>query len=293
MVTTTPAFLKADIVRFQGSDWPGWCSPRCWSPRFRRSRPGNCCGTGGRGSGVGREGYRVSRLFQFDWKVRVRTTALGPTISSASSTSALADLTCSGVSRAPPRGPPRCQPWRGRSSPPPRGCRPLAWSRAPWDSPAGEKKKRGASVKSNANRGFNLGHALQLADDASPSTSARTTKKLLKFWTRRRLALDTLSTPSPPLVQSNRVPVPNPVSKKGLLARHPRGNPPPPRIVPQQSCINHLPPALLRGGVLGLLPIMLPKPPMSFLSAGFKIWNEHMRFSSTVIIAPALSNSPQ
>ena len=54
-----------------------------------------------------------------------------------------------------------------------------------------------------------------------------------------------------------------------------------------------MPPALLRGGVLGLLPIMLPKPPMSFLSAGFKIWNEHMRFSSTVIIAPALSNSPQ
>ena len=53
-------------------------------------------GTGGRGSGVGREGYRVSRLFQFDWKVRGRTTALGPTISSASSTSALADLTCSG-----------------------------------------------------------------------------------------------------------------------------------------------------------------------------------------------------
>ena len=49
----------------------------------------------------------------------------------------------------------------------------------------------------------------------------------------------------------------------------------------------------LRGGVLGLLPIMLPKPPMSFLSAGFKIWKEHMRFSSTVIIAPALSNSPQ
>ena len=139
-----------------------------------------------------------------------------------------------GVSRAPPHGPLRCQPWRGRSSPPPRGCRPLAWSRAPWDSPAGEKKKRGASVKSNANRGFNLGHALQLADDASPSTSARTTKKLLKFWTRRRLALDTLSTPSPPLVQSNRVPVPNPVSKKkdrtrGILAGIPRPNVP-------QSC---------------------------------------------------------
>ena len=29
------------------------------------------------------------------------------------------------------------------------------------------------------------------------------------------------------------------------------------------------------------------------LSAGFKIWKEHMRLSSTVIIAAALSNSPQ
>lgn len=45
--------------------------------------------------------------------------------------------------------------------------------------------------------------------------------------------------------------------------------------------------------MLGLLPIMLPNPPMSFLSAGFRIWKLHMRFSSTVIIAPALSNSPQ
>lgn len=52
-------------------------------------------------------------------------------------------------------------------------------------------------------------------------------------------------------------------------------------------------PVLFRGGVLGLLPIMLPNPPMSFLSAGFRIWKLHMRFSSTVIIAPALSNSPQ
>ena len=50
VVTTTPAFLNADIVRFHGSDWPGWCRPRCASPRFRRSRPGNCCRgrTGGR-----------------------------------------------------------------------------------------------------------------------------------------------------------------------------------------------------------------------------------------------------
>lgn len=30
-----------------------------------------------------------------------------------------------------------------------------------------------------------------------------------------------------------------------------------------------------------------------FFSAGFKIWNEHSRLSSTLIIAPALSNSPQ
>jgi hypothetical protein len=35
---------------------------------------------------------------------------------------------------------------------------------------------------------------------------------------------------------------------------------------------------------------------LAFLSArelGFSIWNEHMRFSSTLIMAPALSNSPQ
>jgi len=30
-----------------------------------------------------------------------------------------------------------------------------------------------------------------------------------------------------------------------------------------------------------------------FLSAGFNIWNEHISVSSTLIIAPALSNSPQ
>jgi hypothetical protein len=30
-----------------------------------------------------------------------------------------------------------------------------------------------------------------------------------------------------------------------------------------------------------------------FLTAGFRIWNEHMRVSSTLIIAPLLSNSPQ
>jgi len=46
---------------------------------------------------------------------------------------------------------------------------------------------------------------------------------------------------------------------------------------------------LVLGGVLGL-----PAPAMPyFLSAGFKIWNEHIKFSSTLIIAPALSYSPQ
>lgn len=30
-----------------------------------------------------------------------------------------------------------------------------------------------------------------------------------------------------------------------------------------------------------------------FLSAGLRIWNEHMSVSSTDIMAPALSNSPQ
>jgi len=30
-----------------------------------------------------------------------------------------------------------------------------------------------------------------------------------------------------------------------------------------------------------------------FFSAGFRIWNEHNKLSSTLIIAPALSNSPQ
>jgi len=67
---------------------------------------------------------------------------------------------------------------------------------------------------------------------------------------------------------------------------------PEPRLASPPPSRPHFP-ALLRGGVLGLLPIMLPNPPISFLSAGFKIWKLHMRFSSTVIIAPALSNSPQ
>lgn len=50
---------------------------------------------------------------------------------------------------------------------------------------------------------------------------------------------------------------------------------------------------VLRGGVDGRAPIIEPKPPMSFRSAGFRIWKLHIKFSSTVIIAPALSNSPQ
>lgn len=50
---------------------------------------------------------------------------------------------------------------------------------------------------------------------------------------------------------------------------------------------HHLPPLL--PGVPGLA-----YPPRCCVAlAGFKIWNEHMRVSSTVIIAPALSNSPQ
>lgn len=42
-----------------------------------------------------------------------------------------------------------------------------------------------------------------------------------------------------------------------------------------------------RGGVTGLVALGF------FFSAGFKIWKEHMRVSSTLIMAPALSNSPQ
>jgi len=35
------------------------------------------------------------------------------------------------------------------------------------------------------------------------------------------------------------------------------------------------------------------RPNFCFFSAGFRIWNEHSKLSSTLIIAPALSNSPQ
>jgi hypothetical protein len=36
-----------------------------------------------------------------------------------------------------------------------------------------------------------------------------------------------------------------------------------------------------------------PRPNFCFFSAGLRIWNEHSRLSSTLIMAPALSNSPQ
>jgi len=46
---------------------------------------------------------------------------------------------------------------------------------------------------------------------------------------------------------------------------------------------------LLRGGGVNGRPAC----PDVLLSAGFKIWKEHINVSSIVIIAPALSNSPQ
>lgn len=39
--------------------------------------------------------------------------------------------------------------------------------------------------------------------------------------------------------------------------------------------------------------VVLPKLNFDFFSAGFRIWKEHIRVSSTLIMAPALSNSPQ
>jgi len=47
-----------------------------------------------------------------------------------------------------------------------------------------------------------------------------------------------------------------------------------------------------RGGVTGR-PEFSPPYGNFFLSAGFNIWKEHMSVSSTDIMAPALSNSPQ
>lgn len=43
----------------------------------------------------------------------------------------------------------------------------------------------------------------------------------------------------------------------------------------------------------GLVVVVLPKLNFNFLTAGFNIWREHIRVSSTLIMAPALSNSPQ
>lgn len=66
-------------------------------------------------------------------------------------------------------------------------------------------------------------------------------------------------------------------------------------------CSGGLPPPLyifpffwaeLLGGVTGL-PACKPPYGNFFLSAGFRIWNEHISVSSTLIMAPALSNSPQ
>lgn len=45
--------------------------------------------------------------------------------------------------------------------------------------------------------------------------------------------------------------------------------------------------------VVVLLKRLIPELNFDFFSAGFRIWNEHIRVSSTLIIAPALSNSPQ
>lgn len=46
-------------------------------------------------------------------------------------------------------------------------------------------------------------------------------------------------------------------------------------------------------GVPVLTVVVLPKPNFGFFSVGFSIWKEHISVSSTLIMAPALSNSPQ
>lgn len=48
-----------------------------------------------------------------------------------------------------------------------------------------------------------------------------------------------------------------------------------------------------RGGVTGRPLFSPPYWYFAFLSAGFKIWKLHINVSSTLIIPPALSNSPQ
>lgn len=47
------------------------------------------------------------------------------------------------------------------------------------------------------------------------------------------------------------------------------------------------------GGVTGRPELRPPYWYLAFFSEGFKIWKEHMRVSSTDIMPPALSNSPQ
>lgn len=47
------------------------------------------------------------------------------------------------------------------------------------------------------------------------------------------------------------------------------------------------------GGVPDFAVVVLPKLNFVFFSAGFNIWKEHISVSSTLIMAPALSNSPQ
>lgn len=47
------------------------------------------------------------------------------------------------------------------------------------------------------------------------------------------------------------------------------------------------------GGVTGLPELRPPYWYLAFFSEGFRIWKEHMRVSSTDIMPPALSNSPQ
>lgn len=49
----------------------------------------------------------------------------------------------------------------------------------------------------------------------------------------------------------------------------------------------------VRGGVTGRPELTPPYWYLAFFSEGFRIWKEHMRDSSTLIMPPALSNSPQ
>lgn len=53
------------------------------------------------------------------------------------------------------------------------------------------------------------------------------------------------------------------------------------------------PPPPPRGGVIGRPEFKPPYWYFAFFSDGFRIWKEHMSVSSTDIMPPALSNSPQ